>query len=289
MPRSSPAARLRQLLAEPGIVVMPGFHDALSGRLLAQAGVRLGFMSGFAVAMARLGLPDTGLISFTEMLGAVRDISEASPDFLFVADGDTGYGNALNVQRTVRAYAQAGAAAVMIEDQVMPKRCDEAVGKQVISRAEARLKIRAAVATARDSDILVLARSDARTVLGFEEALARCQDFAEEGADIIFLDSPANEEELARFCQAVPQPCMASMLLGGKSAPLSPAGLQGLGVKIVTYPHAMIAAATQAMQQMATAMMQADPAGSLPAFSDFATLKNVAGFDEYFVAAEQYK
>ena len=159
----------------------------------------VGFLSGFAVSAARLGLPDTGLISFSEMLDSLRNCCSAVPAMPIIADGDTGYGNALNVQRTVFEFARAGAAAVMIEDQVSPKKCGHTRGKQVVSRQEARMKIRAAVEARADADILIMARTDARAVHGPEEALARCRDFEQEGADIIFLEAPESEAEMRQL------------------------------------------------------------------------------------------
>ena len=169
---------------------MPGCYDALSAKLVADAGYKVTFMSGFGVSAARLGLPDTGLISFSEMLDSLRNCCSAAAKIPLIGDGDTGYGNALNVQRTVVEYARAGAAAVMIEDQVSPKKCGHTRGKQVITRDEARMKIRAAVEARSGVDILIMARTDARAVHGFDEALARCRDFEAEGADIIFLEAP---------------------------------------------------------------------------------------------------
>src|SRR5436190_7111058 len=151
---------------------MPGCYDALSAKLVADAGYKVTFMSGFAVSAARLGLPDTGLISFSEMLDTLRNCCAATA-IPMIGDGDTGYGNALNVQRTVVEYARAGAAAVMIEDQLSPKKCGHTRGKQVVSRAEARMKIRAAVDACAEADILIMARTDARALHGFDEALAR--------------------------------------------------------------------------------------------------------------------
>src|SRR6202521_3587654 len=194
---------MRALLAAPGLQIMPGCFDALSTKLIVDAGYQVAFMSGFAVSAVRLGLPDTGLISFAEMLDSVRSCCGAVAGFPVIGDGDTGYGNALSVQRTVVEYARAGAAAVMIEDQVSPKKCGHTRGKQVISRAEARMKIRAAVDAKADADILVMARTDARAVHGFDEALARCQDFEAEGADIIFLEAPETEDEMRAFCRAM--------------------------------------------------------------------------------------
>ena len=187
----TPAQRLREVLAAPGLEVMPGCFDALSAKLVADAGFKVTFMSGFAVSAARLGLPDTGLISFAEMLDSLRNCASGAARIPLIGDGDTGYGNALNVQRTVVEYARAGAAAVTIEDQVSPKKCGHTRGKLVIPREEARMKIRAAVDARRDADILILARTDARAVHGFDEALDRCRDFEMEGADIIFLEAAA--------------------------------------------------------------------------------------------------
>ena len=177
----TPAQRLRELLAQPNVEIMPGCYDALSAKLVADAGYKVTFMSGFAVSAARLGLPDTGLISFTEMLDSLRNCCAAAGKVPVIGDGDTGYGNALNVQRTVVEYARAGAACVMIEDQVSPKKCGHTRGKQVISREEARMKIRAAVDARADADILIMARTDARAVHGFDEALARCKRFRGRG------------------------------------------------------------------------------------------------------------
>src|SRR5215831_14633138 len=173
MKAMTPAQKLREVLVAPGLEVVPGCFDALSAKLAADAGFKVTFMSGFAVSAARLGQPDTGLISFGEMLDNLRNCVSGAARIPLIGDGDTGYGNALNVQRTVVEYARAGAAAVMIEDQVSPKKCGHTRGKQVVSREEARVKIRAAV-EAR-ADILIMARTDARAVHGFDEALARCR------------------------------------------------------------------------------------------------------------------
>src|SRR6185437_6844104 len=214
----------------------------------AAAGFNVTFMSGFAVSAARLGLPDTGLISFSEMLDSVRSCVSGAGAIPLIADGDTGYGNALNVQRTVLEYARAGAAAVMIEDQVSPKKCGHTRGKQVITRDEARMKIRAAVEARSGVDILIMARTDARAVHGFEEALARCKDFEAEGADIIFLEAPETEDEMRRFCSAMTKPCMANMVPGGKTPILPPAKLRETGYRLALYPVMLMSSAIAAMQ-----------------------------------------
>ncbi|MBX6375688.1 MAG: isocitrate lyase/PEP mutase family protein, partial [Acetobacteraceae bacterium] len=189
----TPPERLRALLAEPGFIVMPAVWDGLSAKLTFAAGFRTAFLSGSCVAASRLGGPDLDLVSFAEMFDSFNMVRGAAPDLLVLADGDHGYGNAMNVQRTVRAYGRAGAAAVLIEDKVTP-RALTAAGKPCLPREEARMKVRAAVEAAKESGILVLARTDCRPTQGIDEALARIEMFAAEGADILFLDSPANEE-----------------------------------------------------------------------------------------------
>jgi 2-methylisocitrate lyase-like PEP mutase family enzyme len=282
------AQRLRKILTEPGIEIMPGCFDAISAKLVADAGFRVMFMSGFAVSAARLGLPDTGLISFAEMLDTLRNCCNAARDVPLIGDGDTGYGNALNVQRTVIEYARAGAAAVMIEDQVSPKKCGRTRGKQVITRDEARMKMRAAVDAKRDVDILILARTDARAVHGFDEALARCRDFEAEGADIIFLEAPENEAEMARFCGAIQKPCMANMVPGGKTPMLPPKQLQQIGYKLALYPVALLTSAIAAMQT-ALAALRPESGKSLPPSISFAELQKVVGFPEYWALETKYQ
>ena len=281
------AQRLRSLLAEPGVHVMPGCYDGLSAKLVADAGYKVAFMSGFAVAAARLALPDTGLISFAEMLDSLRNCCAAAPAIPVIGDGDTGYGNALNVQRTVREYARAGAAAVMIEDQLSPKKCGHTRGKQVIGREEARLKIRAAVAAGKDADILILARTDARAVLGFDEALARCRDFEAEGADIVFLEAPETEDEMRRFCAAIKAPCMANLVPGGKTPVLPPDELQRLGYKLALYPVMLLSTAISAMQATLAALRPGSGAAMPPAIS-FQDLQKVVGFPEYWEKETRY-
>src|SRR6188508_1999200 len=250
----TPAQRLRELLAQPSVEIMPGCYDALSAKLVADAGYKVTFMSGFAVSAARLALPDTGLISFTEMLDSLRNCCAAAGKVPLIGDGDTGYGNALNVQRTVVEYARAGAACVMIEDQVAPKKCGHTRGKQVVSRAEARMRIRAAVDARAANDILIMARTDARAVTGFEDALDRCHDFVEEGADIIFLEAPESADEMHRFCSEIPRPTMANMIDGGRTPILPPDELERIGYRIAAYPLVLLSAAIAAMNQALSAL-----------------------------------
>jgi len=284
--KESNAKRLRGLLAQPGLKVMPCCFDALSARLVQRAGFELTFMSGFSVSAARIGQPDTGLISYGEMLDAGRDIC-AAVSIPVLGDGDTGYGNAINVKRTVRGYAQAGFAAVMIEDQVAPKRCGHTRGKQVVDRQEALSRIRAAVdARNEGADILILARTDARTTDGFDEAMYRVSAFEELGADILFLEAPETTSEMERFCNSVKAPTLANMVEGGKTPVLPPAQLEAMGYRIAAYPMTLQNAAIGAMNQALSALR----AGTTPpGLMDFPALREILGFDAYYAEEERYR
>lgn len=281
--------RLRVLLAGNSIIRMPCAWDALSARMIAQAGYDLTLMSGFAVSGARLAMPDTGLISFAEMADQLRLICQAAPDLLVIGDGDTGYGTALNAQRTVREYARAGAAAVMIEDQVSPKRCGHTKGKQVVSRGEAQARIRAAVDAAHetDNDVLIMARTDARAVHGFDDAMERCRLFAEAGADILFLEAPESVDEMRTFCAAFNKPTMANMVGGGKTPILPAEELQAIGYRIVAYPLVAFSAAIAATQQALEAL-KTSSAEHVPQVT-FDQLKTLVGFDDYYAAEQTYR
>jgi len=277
--------QLRDLLAQPGLQVMPCCFDALSAKLIEGAGFPVTFMSGFAVSVARLGLPDTGLISYAEMADQGRSICDAV-EIPVIGDGDTGYGNPLNVKRTVQGYAKAGFACIMIEDQVAPKRCGHTRGKQVVPREEALIRLRAAL-DARDegTEILVLARTDARATEGFDEALARAQAFRALGADITFLEAPQSADEMRRFCAEVEGPKMANLVEQGDTPLLPPAELEAIGYKLAAYPLTLQLAALQAMTEALDAMK----AGARPErLASFAELQAVAGFPEYFSAEKAY-
>lgn len=283
---ASPAAKLRALLDADELLVMPCCFDALSARLIERAGFRLSFMSGFAVSAARLGLPDTGLISYGEMLDQGRNICEAV-SIPIIGDADTGYGNAVNAKRTVRGYAAAGFACAMIEDQLAPKRCGHTRGKQVVSRDEACARVRAAV-DARDegADILVMARTDARFDHGFDEALWRSQAFADLGADIVFFEAPQSEDEMARLCREIPGPKMANMVEGGDTPVLPPARLAELGYAIAAHPLTLLSAATRAINEALAALRDGEPA---PGLLPFETLREIVGFTDYDAEQARYR
>lgn len=267
---------------------MPACHDALSARLIDEAGYPVGFMSGFTVSAAQLAMPDTGLISFSEVADTLRTICAAAPRLLLIADGDTGYGNAINVKRTVHEFARAGAAGIMIEDQVSPKRCGHTRGKQVVTRAEARMRIRAAIDARADKDIAIMARTDSRAVHGFDDALERCHMFVEEGADIIFLEAPESVEEMRKFCTGIPRPCMANMVEGGATPVLPPAELEALGYRIAVYPLVMLSAAITAMRQSLRAL-HPESNIAMPDHASFAEIKTLVGFDDYYRDEERYR
>jgi len=281
----SPADQLRALLAHPDLLLMPCCYDALSARLIQQAGFPLTFMSGFATSAARLGLPDTGLISYAEMVDQGRNICGAV-DIPVIGDGDTGYGNPLNVRRTVRGYADAGFACIMIEDQESPKRCGHTRGKRVVDRQQALQRIRAAVDQREaGSDILIMARTDARHRHGLEEALWRCQAFADAGADIIFLEAPRDREEMETFCRTIAAPKMANLVEQGDTPLLPPETLQAMGFAIAAYPLTLISSAARAMQEALRQLKRGEHPQQLLSFDE---LKRLVGFDDYDRLLDHY-
>ena len=243
------AAAMQALLREPMLQVMPGCGDGMGARLVEEAGFKVGFASGSSIHAMRLALPDMDLLSFPEMRDAVETIVAAAPKVLWLADGDTGYGNAINVQKTIRAYARAGAAAVLIEDKILPRPLGHKGAKLVVDRQDARLRCRAAVEACREEGILLLARTDARTSRGFDEALARIQDFVAEGADIFFLDSPQWEAEMRASVEACQgKPAIAVTAPAGKHFMPADAELARIGIRVVVYPQEILAATVHAVR-----------------------------------------
>lgn len=282
----TPPDRLRALLARPEFVVMPAVWDGLSAKLSAAAGFQTAFLSGSCVAASRLGGPDLDLISFGEMLDSLRMVRAAAPDTLVLADADHGYGNAMNVQRTVRAYGQAGAAAVLIEDKVTPRSLTSD-GKPCLPREEARIKLRAAVQAARDSGILVMARTDCRPTLGFEEAEARIALFAAEGADILFLDSPADDGEIRRAVAAARgKPSFAVLSPGGPRRTPLIAEAAALGLKIGTFPTGTLSPAIAGIQAGLAAL--AAGASETPSALCPGEFRAVLGYADYDAQAKAF-
>jgi 2-methylisocitrate lyase-like PEP mutase family enzyme len=285
----TPASKLRQLLKGPDILVIPACYDALSARLVAEMKFPSCLISGYGIAAASFGMPDVGLVTQTEMATQISAMCAAAPGFPFIADGDTGYGNAMSVRRTVFEYARAGVAAIMLEDQLAPKRCGHLSGKDVISAEEARLKIRAAI-QARDEaglDILIMARTDARGPLGFDEALRRVLAFQEEGADILFIEAPETIDEMKAFCRAVDRPTLSNNFPGGKSPYLGRQVLHDIGYKIVTDATVLFSAA-HAVRTHLTALQSGDDAALPPRFS-FDEMKDVVGLPAHADIESRYR
>ena len=281
---TSPRQKLVKLLVGSELLTMPCCFDGLSARLIEQSGFKLTFMSGFAVSATRIGSPDTGLLSYGEIIDQGRNICE-NLSIPVLGDADTGYGNALNIKRTVSGFAKAGFACAMIEDQVMPKRCGHTKGKKIVDRREALSRIRAAVdARNEGADILIMARTDARATDGMDEALYRCQAFADLGVDIIFLEAPQNIEEMKTFCSQVPGVKMANMIQNGVTPLLSPAQLQEIGYKIAAYPLTLLSASIQAMQNSLDILKE----GDYPDHISFPELQKIVGFNEYYREEKRY-
>ncbi|WP_137702584.1 isocitrate lyase/PEP mutase family protein [Marimonas lutisalis] len=282
------ADTLRSLLAQDKCHVMPCCFDALSAKLIQQEGYDLTFMSGFAASASRIGAPDLGLMSYGEVVDQARNITDAI-SIPLIGDGDTGYGNAMNVRRTLRGFAKAGCAAVMIEDQLAPKRCGHTPGKAVVGRDEAFDRIRAA-ADEREAlreaggDILILARTDARHEHGLAEAIDRAAHFAELGADILFVEAPRTVQEMRDVCTNLPGPKMANIVEGGETPDLPNAELHDIGFSIAAYPLSLMAAAMQAMVTSLRSMRDDKRPGQM----DFVELRRRIGFDDYYETSEAY-
>jgi 2-methylisocitrate lyase-like PEP mutase family enzyme len=243
------AAAMKALLDQPGLQIMPGCGDGMGARLIEEAGFRTGFVSGSSIAAMRLAMPDMDLLSFPEMVDAVETVIAVAPNVLWLADGDTGYGNALAVQKTIGAYARRGAAAVRIEDKVWPRPLGHGGAKLVIEREAAILRCRAAAEACREEGILLLARTDARISRGFDEALTRVKAFEAEGADILFLDSPQTEAEMREAVAACNgKPLLAVTSPAGRHFMPGNAELEQIGIKLVVYPQDILAATVHAVR-----------------------------------------
>ncbi len=226
---------LAERLKQPGLVVAPGVYDGITARIADSMGFDALYMTGYGSVASALGLPDAGLATYTDMVGRVRMISSVTNSPL-IADGDTGYGGLLNVDHTVRGYEAAGASCIQIEDQEFPKKCGHTPGRKVIPIADAARKIKVAAEARSSKDFLILARTDARTTLGLDEALRRGEAFAKAGADIVFIESPESVEEMRTIASNFHQPLLANMVEGGRTPVLSKAELEEIGFKIAIFP-----------------------------------------------------
>ena len=226
---------LKQRLAEPGLLSAPGVFDMISAKMADSMGFECLYMTGYGAVASHLGLPDAGLASYADMVSRVERIAKGTTTPL-IADGDTGYGGLLNVDFTIKGYEAAGAAGVQLEDQEFPKKCGHTPGRRVIALEDMVKKIRVAVAARDSADFLIVARTDARTAHGLDEALRRADAFAEAGADVLFVEAPESVEEMERICARFDQPLLANMVEGGKTPLLSRQDLQSLGYSIAIFP-----------------------------------------------------
>ncbi|HYP85473.1 isocitrate lyase/PEP mutase family protein [Variovorax sp.] len=243
----TPAQQLRALLARPDLVVAPGAYDGMTARMVQAAGFSCVYMTGAGASAAR-GFPDYGLLSMSEMADAAGVLAR-SVSLPLVADADTGYGNELNVTRTVREYEMRGVAGLHIEDQVAPKRCGHLDGKEVIPRGQFVAKIRAALEARRDPAFLVIARTDARAMLGLDEAVERARAALAAGADMVFVEAAQSMEELESIPRRVEGPCLLNIVRGGKTPDLSLAAAQDMGYRMAILPSLLIGAAASACEQ----------------------------------------
>jgi len=281
------ADKLKNLLDQKDIIVMPGCYDALSAKLIEREKLNAGFMSGFAVSSTKLGMPDTGLISFSEMAEQVRNICNVT-SIPIIFDGDTGYGNAVNVYRTVRGFADAGAAAIMIEDQKWPKKCGHTKGKDVVELDEANSRIKAAVDASKmnNKDILVMARTDAIATRGLDDAIKRMQKFSELGADILFVEAIKSKEDMKRVIKEVPGHHMINLIEDGETPLLEMNELEDIGFKIAVFPLTLMSASVKTMQESLKNMKNKTYNTNVSKFSD---LRDIVGFNEYDEIENKYK
>lgn len=282
-------ARLRALLASPEPILAPGAFDALSARIVGAAGFPAVYMTGFGSSAALLGRPDVGLLTQTEMVDNAQRIAQAV-GLPVIADADTGYGNPLTVIRTVREYERAGVAAIHLEDQITPKKCGHMERKQLIGTDEMVAKLHAAVAARQSPDFVLIARTDARAVEGLPAALDRAERYREAGADVLFVDAPQTEDEVAAIADRLADtPLLFNWAEGGKTPPLSFERLRALGFRLIIFPSSLLLSATSAMRAAAAQIREAgSPLPLLPAlptfreFTDFIGLPEVGALERRF-------
>jgi methylisocitrate lyase len=270
---------LRRYVEAPEILMIPGVPDALGARLAERAGFQAVFLSGYAASASLLGAPDVGLLTMTEMADCARRIADAVAIPVF-ADGDNGHGNATNVVRTMRQFERAGVAAIFFEDQVSPKRCGHMSGKQVTPAAEMVAKIKAAVDTRLDRDLLVMARTDALAIHGIDDAIERMHRYLEAGADLSFVEAPASVDQMRRITREIPAPNMANVLAGGKTPVLTARELQDLGFAIAAYPTLLAYAAARSMERALAHLRNAGTTAGLAETMEFEEFNAIVGLDE---------
>jgi 2-methylisocitrate lyase-like PEP mutase family enzyme len=280
--------RVHRILAQAGTIALPGIYDTLSAKLAQRAGFPLGFVSGYSVAATAIGEPDLGLLTQTEIVERARRIC-GSVDIPVLVDADTGYGNALNVQRTVRELIAAGAAGCFLEDQVWPKRCGHLQGKKIVDREEYLQRIRAAADAREDRDFFIVARTDALAVAGMDEALARVQAARNVGADASFVEAPGTLEELARIGRDSPPPNVANMIEGGRTPVLPRQQLAELGFQLILYPLTGILATARLLEDLFAELRDRGTTRDCPQpRMSFAEFNELIGVEEKYALAQRY-
>jgi 2-methylisocitrate lyase-like PEP mutase family enzyme len=279
---------LQARLAQPGLVIAPGVFDMVSLRLADTFGFDALYMTGFGTVASHMGLPDAGLATYADMVGRVGAMAGMARTPL-IADGDTGYGGLLNVRHTVQGYEAAGAAAIQLEDQEFPKKCGHTPGRRVIPMEDMVRKIRVAADSRRSKDFLIIARTDARTTLGLDEALRRAEAYAKAGADILFVESPETEEEMRTIGRSFHLPLLANMVEGGRTPVLSRQDLESIGYKIAIFPITAMLAAVQAMKTVYEGFQQqGSSAATQVPLMPFADLTRLMGFEEVWAFEKRY-
>ena len=284
---ATPSA-LRARLNQPGLIVAPGVFDMVSLRLADTFGFDALYMTGYGTVASHMGLPDAGLATYSDMVGRVAAMAGMARAPL-IADADTGYGGLLNMRHTIRGYEAAGAAAIQLEDQEFPKKCGHTPGRRVIPMEDMVRKIRVAADARESKDFLIIARTDARTSLGLDEALRRAEAYAKAGADILFVESPESEEEMRRIGQSFDVPLVANMVERGRTPVLSQADLESIGYKIAIFPVTALLASVQAMSAVYQQFkQQGSSAGGQTPLYDFGDLTKLMGFEDVWAFEKRY-
>ncbi len=280
--------RIHRILDEVGAIAFPGVYDTLSAMICQKAGFPMGFVSGYSVAATAIGEPDLGLLTQTEMIDRARRIA-MSVSIPVIVDADTGYGNPLNVYRTIEEYIAAGAAGCFLEDQVWPKRCGHLRGKRIIDRGEYVEKVRAAVEARRGRDFFIVARTDALAVVGMEEAVARIEAARAAGADASFIEAPGSVEQLAEVGRRVPKPAVANMIEGGRTPVLPKERLVEMGYQLILYPLAALFAAARAIELVARQLRrEGTTAGLEDRLMPFDEFNDLIGVEAKHALAERF-
>ncbi len=283
-------ARLAQRLKQPGLVIAPGVFDLISARIADRMGFDCLYMTGYGAVASLLGLPDAGLATYSDMVGRVAQIARMSAT-PFIADGDTGYGGLLNVQHTVQGYEAAGACGIQLEDQEFPKKCGHMLGRRVIAAEDMAAKVRVAVDSRAQRDFLVIARTDARTTLGLDEALRRAELYLRAGADVLFVESPESIDEMRAIGERFRGvPLLANMVEGGRTPLLSKAELEDIGYKIAIFPALGFLAAGAALDSVYKTLKQnGSSKGLATPLYDFKRFSELMGFERIAEFERRYR